>query len=143
MNNRYLYRAKRIDSGEWVEGYLMDENYINMPFNDNDVGGRFDEPIEVDPETICQYTGLNDENDRQIFEGDIFENYTEDEELYKVEWSEDDLKFNAVEVFAGTTIGLGGFAGGEISIIGNAIDNPELLNNSDNEEAEMKRKVES
>ena len=39
MENRFLCRGKRVDNGEWVEGFLMDENYINMPFNDNEVGG--------------------------------------------------------------------------------------------------------
>lgn len=71
MSREILFRGKRVDNGEWVEGYLMDENYINVPFNDNDVNGRFDDPVEVEPETVCEYTGLNDENDRKIFEGDI------------------------------------------------------------------------
>ncbi len=75
MDDRYLYRAKRIDNGEWVEGFLMDDNYINTPFNDNDVGGRFDDPVEIDPSTICQCTGLKDKNGKLIFENDIVELY--------------------------------------------------------------------
>lgn len=71
MSREILFRGKRVDNGEWVEGYLMDENYINVPFNDNDVNGRFDDPVEVYPETVCKYTGLTDKNGRKIFENDI------------------------------------------------------------------------
>ena len=49
----------------------MDDNYINTPFNDNDVGGRFDDPVEIDPPTICQCTGLMDKNRKLIWENDI------------------------------------------------------------------------
>ena len=73
MNDRYLYRAKRTDNGEWVEGFLMDDNYINTPFNDNDVGGRFDDPVEIDPSTICQCTGMPDKNSKVAYEHDIIE----------------------------------------------------------------------
>lgn len=127
MNSKYLYRAKRIDNGEWVEGYLMDENYINAPFND-DVGGRFDEPIEIDPETVCKYIECLD-----VFENDIIVD-EEDGEIYTVEWSDEDLAFIAVEVGTGGTEWLMEFSKNEINVIGNIFDNPELLNNSENDE---------
>lgn len=70
MENRYLFRGKRIDTGEWVYG---------LPSCDED--GEIEE-IEVwseddinfysvDPSTVCQCTGLEDKNGRLIFENDI------------------------------------------------------------------------
>ena len=69
MNDRYLYRAKNIDDGEWVQGYLYgiwERRYILWGMT-NDVPDM----IEVDPSTICQCTGLRDKNGKLIWENDI------------------------------------------------------------------------
>ena len=84
MNDRYLYRAKRCDTREWVEGYLFDDGFENGRMF---VGGLVIEEYhgtacddwiitginfyEVDPSTICQCTGLRDKNGKLIWENDI------------------------------------------------------------------------
>ena len=75
MNDRYLYRAKRIDNGEWVEGFYAVARYRkgltqhNILIADNDLG--YFKWIVVDPSTVCQCTGLKDKNGKLIWENDI------------------------------------------------------------------------
>lgn len=63
-----LFKAKRLDNGEWVEGYLYRLGEALNPFIM--CKNRNGESFEVDPSTVCQYTGLTDKNGKQIFEGD-------------------------------------------------------------------------
>ena len=69
MDREILFRGKRIDNGEWIEGYsfkIWDKCYI-LWGTTNEIPNM----IEVLPETVCEWTGLTDKKGRRIFEGDI------------------------------------------------------------------------
>lgn len=70
MENRYLFRGKRKDNGEWVFGDLVHSVY---KIGDTCVGQYGNEVgmHEVDPETVCQCTGGKDKNSKLIWENDI------------------------------------------------------------------------
>lgn len=127
MENRYLFRGKRTDNNEWVYG---------LPSCDED--GEIEE-IEVwseddinfysvDPETICQCTGLKDKNGKLIWENDIVNCLTEDCSGY-IGWNESEAGF-----YFNVLLEDGSFEEEHIydyqdciEVIGNTFDNPELL----------------
>lgn len=79
MKDRYLYKAKRLDNGEWVQGYYvkgldMYDKEIHLIFEPATSFYSHGETAgwhEVIPDTICQCTGLKDDNGTPIFENDM------------------------------------------------------------------------
>lgn len=110
---------KHLD-GTWVEGYLADENHIN--------DGKCE--FLIDPETICQYTGLTDKNGKKIWENDILEGhlddkFSEDVTREKVIWHESGWKTE--EPGCVDKEYLDEFDTENFEVVGNVFDNPELL----------------
>lgn len=145
MENRYLYRAKRKDNLEWVEGNLVwsddaDDDYkaIIIPTTDSNMftrgGARGDLGFEnwcrVDPTTICQCTGLKDKNGKLIWENDIMEanlddKFPEDVTRTRVVW--DKNAWVTSEPGAVDRECLDDFDTKHFYVVGNIFDNPELL----------------
>lgn len=127
MENRYLFRGKRIDNGKWEIGSI-----IALPDGKFEIANKCENPPDsdpmwgkcvithiVDPSTICQCAGY-----RGIYEKDIFQC---DDERYVIEWCDYSLCWEARAIGSSESISLGEFRPDEIVVIGNAIDNPELL----------------
>lgn len=70
MKREFLFKGKRADNGEWVEGYygvsIKGKHYIESVEPNVSISHYI-----VLPETVCQFTGLTDKNRVKIFEGDI------------------------------------------------------------------------
>lgn len=77
MENRYLSSGKRIDNGEWVEGFpflVNDVSYILPHHNTGQpihVDNLLSTSVEVSKDTICRCTGREDKNGKLIWENDI------------------------------------------------------------------------
>ena len=136
MEDRYLFRGKRIDNGEWVEGYLSypflhekgNESYY---FYAKDSLGFFCRCI-VDASTICRCTGRTDRDEKLIFEHDVIvyldtysteSGYAEADCAGEVLWDEETLSFQVTNRLSAESYEVLG----ECSVIGNIFDNPESL----------------
>lgn len=70
-DSRYMYKAKRTDNNEWVHGYLIKLNQVYMIISVNaDTLGK---SVPIKKDTICQCTGMEDNNYKLIFVNDIVE----------------------------------------------------------------------
>lgn len=75
-----LFKAKRLDDGEWVEGLLCKGLFSKFAIEEIQEERRRD----VDPETVCQYTGLTDSKGKKVFEWDIIKFFDKNE---RYEWT--------------------------------------------------------
>lgn len=131
-----LFRGKRKDNGEWVEGFYIcvGEKYhyiLTGKLNLTKYGAEF-EKYSVDLKTVGQFTGLTDKNRKRIFEGDII-NDTDDNELLVVEgetsfgfsfrYVGDDGYTSALDLGLNDDMMALPYA----EVVGNIYDNPELV----------------
>ena len=132
MEDRYLFKAKRIDNMEWVQGaLLLHDTDAATIFNQHPADGSL-QGFEVDPHTICQCTGLKDKNGNLIWENDVvlfWDTYStengqaEMDCIGKVVWDDETLSFQVTNRLSSESYEVLD----ECSVIGNIFDNPELL----------------
>ena len=135
MNREIIFKEKRKDNGEWVEGYYradpdLDTHYIcgwNYYASEN---GLEREPFEeeINPDTLCQYTGFTDKNGEKIWENDILvEKHKGIVTMkYRVVF---DLEEGAwmLETKSGARYGIGAVNQRHFEVCGNIFDNADLL----------------
>lgn len=144
MDDRYLFKAKRLDNGEWIIGFITfhktGKAFIKPIFGD----ARSSE--EVDPSTICQCIGKRDKYNHLIFENDLMDGFiypylfgldSEHDYFAEVCWCDDITGFGiCTHKYKNSDVR--GSADGEVNliedfdsskweVIGNIFDNPELL----------------
>lgn len=135
MENRYLFRGKQTDNGEWIIGSLIIDKQQDIETGEQiEIIGIYpseykDFSKRIDPSTVCQCTGLKDKNGKLIWENDIVRCvYDCNEKTYIVIWDDSEVDFKA-------TNGKENYGGNfqyltcceEIEILGNIFDNPKLL----------------
>ena len=139
-----LFRAKQIDDGEWVEGYyaMMGKgNLIRHYIVQNcALTGLFEDPednmyfndVEIDPETLCQYTGKTDETGKKIYDKDIVgfidltsteSGYSEHSCVGEVVWSKEECCFHVTNRLSAESWEVLD----ECKVVGNVFDDKELL----------------
>lgn len=128
-----IFKAKRLDNGEWIEGSLIDSGNHGQVFIFPPLKGAsimpcrknvYYEMVGVDSDTICQYTGLCDKNGRKIWENDIVDMNRKGcgfKRIEKVFYEEG--AFSPISVHGWECVP----DADEIEVIGNIFDNPELL----------------
>lgn len=131
MEDRYLFKAKRIDNGEWIIG-----QYVNCCYpNENNKAGHFilefpNKYHEIYTSTICQCTGLRDKNGKLIWENDIMQahlddSFPENATYTRVVWNNNG--FCTKEQGSEDISPLDKFDQEYFEVCGNIFDNPELL----------------
>lgn len=127
-----LFRGKRADNGEWVEGFYLREagNFIK------ELPSVISTPTHlIIPDTIGQYTGSTDRNGKKIFEGDIVKEYFENEnseydyslsDTGYVFWYQQTSRYlRTSKMFPDDCPAM--TERREYEVVGNTHDNPELL----------------
>lgn len=132
MNRKMIkFRAKRKDTGEFIYGWYVECPFGRWPVTPAIIDSKLAraghyEPVEIDPETLGQYTGLHDKNGKEIYEGDVCKSLLNGiVQLIEVYWDDYFIRFRMKN--GNGTADLFCYRDEVIIICGNIYENPELL----------------
>ena len=91
------FKAKRPDNGEWCEGYFYEENGNTYIIENRQKESMLNRNVtyEVDPSTVCQFTGLKDCDGTSIYEHDLLRSEKTDS-TYEVVWNQGNSSFSLI-----------------------------------------------
>lgn len=150
MAREILFKAKRIDNGEWVEGFYFEHagkhfiidlsnTHIHATYLKEDIFNFDLRAFIVDQKTLCQYTGLTDKNGNKIWENDVVKGVSySSERIGIIVWINELAGFgiryrerNDPTIWENSSILKCATSGWKnqfaAEVIGNIFDNPELL----------------
>lgn len=146
-----LFKAKRIDNGEWIIGSLIQNTYLggirSWISSEQEDKARLRSvstyqaewrAFEVRTDTICQYTGLTDKNGKLIFENDVVKATVRQNSLCQLSSYSDFYQISYQEKYCYFYLkkknnnllfdGNWSYYIKSIEVIGNIFENPELMN---------------
>jgi len=154
MNRKSKFRAKRLNSNEWVYGNLVETHHFKYILCVSFIPAKtlpVEEFIDIEPNTIGEFTNHYDIDGKEIYEGDFYReenggDYVDErlyficvyiKELSRFAWLTVDEKFEyettcdeELDTFLSTEMGMTDKDSEKIKVIGNTTDNPNKLDNA-------------
>lgn len=135
MTRTIKFRGKRLTDGEWIYGDFFRNRGKSFIASD----GVVDNPLaswkdyNVQPDTVGQFTGLYDSNGKEIYEGDIIQFKSLNNEIDRKPVEYELSEFRPL-FFTSYFNGVDGVNIEDTEIVGNIYDNPNLLTPQENEQ---------
>lgn len=119
------FRGKSEDG--WAYGSYVDHFIVNEVVEATDEYIAIGDWCPVDVDTVSQFTGLKDKNNKEIYEGDIVRLDRSFDQDAVIKWADESAMFEIKSIYRGMVDDFDWYGGSDMEVIGNIFENPELL----------------